>query len=111
MILYKNKNSVTKLKNQNGGFIQDGHENIFSFSHNKHNFSHFNFILLILFYYSIRTATYQKMRTFHSAVVLYENLDFFLKNTIFHIKLFHHFEFSRKKFFHKSFIFTQKRTK
>jgi hypothetical protein len=30
-----------------------------------------------------------------------------LKNIIFHIKLFHHFEFSRKKFFHKSLIFTQ----
>jgi hypothetical protein len=30
-----------------------------------------------------------------------------LKNSIFHIKLFHHFEFSRKNFFHKSFIFTQ----
>jgi hypothetical protein len=31
-----------------------------------------------------------------------------LKNIIFHIKLFRHFEFSRKKFFHGSFIFYPK---
>jgi hypothetical protein len=30
-----------------------------------------------------------------------------LKNINFQIKIFRHFEFSRKKFFHKSFIFTQ----
>jgi hypothetical protein len=28
-------------------------------------------------------------------------------NKIFHIKSFGHFEFSRKKFFHKSFIYTK----
>jgi hypothetical protein len=30
-MLYKNKNIVAKLKNQNGGLIQDGDENIFYF--------------------------------------------------------------------------------
>jgi hypothetical protein len=39
------------------------------------------------FIYSIRNTTYQKVKTFHSALVLY-----FLKNIIFHIKLFRHFE-------------------
>jgi hypothetical protein len=34
-----------------------------------------------------------------------------LKNIIFHIKLFRHFEFSRKKNFHKSFIFIQSKWK
>jgi hypothetical protein len=31
----------------------------------------------------------------------------FFEKYHFHIKLLRHFEFSRKKFFHKSFIFTQ----
>jgi hypothetical protein len=30
-MLYKNKNIVAKLKNQNGGLIQDGAKNIFLF--------------------------------------------------------------------------------
>jgi hypothetical protein len=34
-MLYKNKNIVAKLKNQNGGLIQDGDESIFYFSNNK----------------------------------------------------------------------------
>jgi hypothetical protein len=38
LMLYKNKNIVAKLKNQNGGLIQDGNENIFYFSHNKPSF-------------------------------------------------------------------------
>jgi hypothetical protein len=31
LMLYKNKNIVVKLKNQNGGLIQDGDKNIFLF--------------------------------------------------------------------------------
>jgi hypothetical protein len=38
LMYYKNKNIVAKLKNQNGGLIQDGDENIFYFSHNKPSF-------------------------------------------------------------------------
>jgi hypothetical protein len=34
-LLYKNKNIIAKLKNKNGGLIQDGAENIFYFSNNK----------------------------------------------------------------------------
>jgi hypothetical protein len=35
LMLYKNKNIVAKLKNQNDGLIQDGNENFLYFSHNK----------------------------------------------------------------------------
>jgi hypothetical protein len=37
-MLYKNKNIVAKLKNQNGGLIQDGDENILNFTQNKQPF-------------------------------------------------------------------------
>jgi hypothetical protein len=69
LMIYKNKNIVAKLKIQNGGLIQDGYENIFYFSHNKSPFWVFGLTTLILFYLT-STTTYQKMRTFHSAVVL-----------------------------------------
>jgi hypothetical protein len=36
LMLFKNKDIVAKLKNQNGGLIQDGNENIFYCSHNIH---------------------------------------------------------------------------
>jgi hypothetical protein len=34
-MIYKNKNNVAKLKNQNASLNQDDEENIFYFSHNK----------------------------------------------------------------------------
>jgi hypothetical protein len=46
---YKNKNIVAKLKNQNGGKIQDGDENIFYFSHNKPPFfSLYNNVFIVI---------------------------------------------------------------
>jgi hypothetical protein len=36
--LISHSNNVAKLKNQIGGLIQDGDENIFYFSHNKQPF-------------------------------------------------------------------------
>jgi hypothetical protein len=69
-MLYKNKNIVAKIKNQNGGLFQDGDENIFYFSHNKPPFKFSGLATLILFLCSIRTTAYQKMRTLYSAVDL-----------------------------------------
>jgi hypothetical protein len=42
-MLYKNKNYVVMIKNQNGGLIQDGDENMFYFSHNIMS-RHINFV-------------------------------------------------------------------
>jgi hypothetical protein len=47
LMIYKNKSNVSKLKNQNGGLIQDGDENIFYFSHNKPPFRFFGLATLI----------------------------------------------------------------
>jgi hypothetical protein len=57
---------------------------------------------MILFYFSIRATTYQKMSGFSTVKSL-----IFLKNLISHINLIRHFEFSRKSFF-KNLICTQK---
>jgi hypothetical protein len=65
-MLYKNKNNVAKLKNRNGGLMQDGNENIY-FSHNKPPFCFFGLTTLILFYYSVRTLTYQPIFNFSPA--------------------------------------------
>jgi hypothetical protein len=69
-MIYKNKNIVATLKNKNGGLNQDSDENIFYFLHNKPPFQFCSLATLILCYNIIRTATYQKIRTFHTAVVL-----------------------------------------
>jgi hypothetical protein len=69
-MLYINEINGAKLKNQKSGLIQDGDENIFYFSYNKPPFGVFSLKSLFLFNYINRTTTYQKMRTFHSAVVL-----------------------------------------
>jgi hypothetical protein len=69
-MLYKNKNIIAKLKNKNGSLIQDDDENIFLNAHTTPPFRFFSLATMFLFLYSIRTATYQKIRTFHSAVVL-----------------------------------------
>jgi hypothetical protein len=68
---------------------------------------------MFLFLYIIRTATYQKMRTFHSAVVLYSRiLNFYKKKFIFHIKLLRHFEFVRIKISIKVYLYPKyKKTK
>jgi hypothetical protein len=104
LILYKNKNTVANLKNQNGGLIQGGDENILYFSHNKPPFTFCGLATLILFYYRTRTTTYQKMRTFHYSIIKSWN---FSKNIIFHIKLFRHFEFISKCFSIKVLFLTQ----
>jgi hypothetical protein len=39
MLINKNKNNVAKLKNQNGGLIQDGDENIFLILWQNNNIS------------------------------------------------------------------------
>jgi hypothetical protein len=44
-------------KNQNGNLIQDGDENIFSFSHNKLPCQFCGLATLILFYYSVMVHT------------------------------------------------------
>jgi hypothetical protein len=49
-MIYKNKNIVGKLKNQNGGLIQDGDENIFYFSRTKPPFIFCGLATLILFF-------------------------------------------------------------
>jgi hypothetical protein len=61
---------IAKLKIQNDGLIQDGDENFFYFSHNKPPFSFLSLATMFIYLNSFRTALYQKMRTFHSAVVL-----------------------------------------
>jgi hypothetical protein len=71
----------------------------------------FGLASLILFYSS--SNNYNKSKN--------ENISFsgsaiikswsFLKNIIFHINFFRYFEFSRKIFFHKSFIFTHSMNK
>jgi hypothetical protein len=70
LMIYKNKNNVAKLKNQNRGLIQDGDDFFFNYSHIKLRFCLCGLATLILIYNSIRTTIYQKMRTFHLAVVL-----------------------------------------
>jgi hypothetical protein len=87
------KNVLPVIEIENGGCLQDGVEiayifhQIFSNISKMANKTFFIFHVidldfwlgntLILFYYSIRTTTYQKLRTFHLAVMLILNLEIF----------------------------------
>jgi hypothetical protein len=59
LMLYKNKNIVAKLKNQNGGLIQDGDNNFF-FLHIINR--HFNFVAWQHWYYFIIASELQHVK-------------------------------------------------
>jgi hypothetical protein len=64
------RNVLFFLLHRNFHLIQDGDEIFFIFHIISRHFVFFGLTTLFLFYYSIRTTTNQKMRTFHSSVVL-----------------------------------------
>jgi hypothetical protein len=69
-MLYKNKNIVAKQKIEMAPYYVKNKKMFSSPSWVRPPFWIFSSAIMILFLYTIRTTTYQKIRLFHPAVVL-----------------------------------------